>query len=106
MQIDKGNLVSVPIMGYDPRDLLRGHYLEYQIDTTKFNRSEYPECYLPTGTDNRFFIPEESAEWLDQFFRSNKHQFSLLFSCQKGRKAIATELLIDDTNWKIFKENR
>ena len=43
MQIDKGNLVSVPIMGYDPRDLLRGHYLEYQIDTTKFNRSEYPE---------------------------------------------------------------
>ena len=105
-QTQEGRTVAVPITGYDPIDLLRGHYLRYQIDRN-FNRAAYPDCRLPKGWNNRFFIPEESAEWLDQLFRSNRHQFSLLFSCQEGRKAIATELLIDGINWKNFKkENR
>ena len=103
MQVEEGRLVAVPITGYDPRDILRGHYLRYQIDTRHFNRKDYPECRLPKGWDNRFFIPEASAEWLDRLFRSNRHQFSLLFSCQKGHKAIATELLIDGINWKKFR---
>jgi len=103
-QVEEGRLVAVPITGYDPRDLLRGHYLRYQIDTRQFKKSDYPECRLPKGWDNRFFIPEESAEWLDRVFRSNRYRFSLLFSCQKGRKAIATELLINGENWEEFKK--
>ena len=103
-QVAEGKIVEVPITGYDPRDLLRGHYLRYQIDTNRFRRSDYPECHLPRGWDNRFFIPDESAEWLDRVFRSNRYRFSLLFSCQKGRKAIATELLINGQNWEEFKK--
>ena len=31
-QINSGIEVRLPIMGYDPRDLLSGHYILYQID--------------------------------------------------------------------------
>lgn len=31
---------DVPVMGYDPRDLLRGHYIQYQYDWPGLNGAE------------------------------------------------------------------
>ena len=45
--MDQAQLVEVPITGYDPRDILRGHYLRYQIDNRYFYRSDYPDYPYP-----------------------------------------------------------
>ena len=102
---DHAQMVEVPITGYDPRDILRGHYLRYQIDNRSFYRSDYPECQLPKGSNNRYFIPEKEAPVLDKLFRQNRNQFSIVFLCRKGHKAIAKELLINGHNWRdVIKE--
>ena len=36
-QMNSGIEVRLPIMGYDPRDLLSGHYIQYQIDWENVN---------------------------------------------------------------------
>ena len=105
-RMDHAQLVEVPITGYDPRDILRGHYLRYQIDRRYFSQSDYPECQLPTGSNNRYFIPEKESAQLDSLFRQNLHQFSIIFSCQKGHKAIAKELWIDGQDWHDMIEER
>ena len=98
-RLDGARLVEVPITGYDPRDILRGHYLLYQIDRRYFSRSDYPDCQFPAGSNNRYFIPESESAELDTLFRQNRHQFSIVFSCRKGHPAIAKELLIDGHDW-------
>jgi len=104
-RVDQAQLVEVPITGYDPRDILRGHYLRYRIDSRSFYRSDYPDCQLPTGSNNRYFIPEKESAQLDSLFRQNQHRFSIVFSCRKGHKAIAKELLIDGRDWRdVIKE--
>ena len=91
--------VVLPIQGYDPRDLLSGHYIEYRIrvdnghkcisgiDTQMFTdeqgklrewkRGDFAclELYVPGFKQSnwtrpkRFYIPQEHAENLDALFR-------------------------------------
>ena len=100
--------VEVPITGYDPRSLLPGHYLRYDINSSVLRtiQAHYPECQLPKSRERRYNIPEKQAPQLDALFRSNRHQFSIIFSCQEGHKAIAKELLIDGKDWHDIIEEK
>ncbi|MBQ7413030.1 MAG: hypothetical protein IJV07_01995 [Alphaproteobacteria bacterium] len=99
-QVENARLVTVPLRGYDPRDLLAGHYIQYDIDRNQFNVRDYPDCRLPNRwQERRFYIPEKDAEVLDTLFRQNQSRFSIVFACQEGRKAIAKQLLIDGRDW-------
>ena len=42
MQIAMGVEVKVRIQGYDPRDLLAGHYIRYSIDWSKTYCTHFP----------------------------------------------------------------
>jgi len=103
-RVAESEVVEVPITGYDPRSLLTGHYLRYDIDSRVFKsiQADYPECKLPKPRERRYNIPEKQAEQLDALFRSNRYHFSILFSCQAGHKAIATDLLIEGQDWHNF----
>nr|CAA6824676.1 MAG: Unknown protein [uncultured Thiotrichaceae bacterium] len=130
-----GSTVILPIEGFDPRDLLSGHYLIYQIDygITENNncptsdiaanlclspeRRIYPIDELPEsctqfmrGNCNtnaqfisgleRFYIPQQYAEVLDEKVRNR--QGKLVISVDQTGNAGITDLHIDDQPWKEF----
>lgn len=109
IQKDSGIEVRIPITGYDPRDLLSGHYIQYKIDWDKFDCDfSIADNFCRDKVWNeqqRFYIPEKYAKKLDNLFREkdNKNMlFEVIYSYKKGRKPIAKELLINGENWKKF----
>lgn len=54
-----GTVWTVPIAGYDPRDMLRGHYLQYQFewDLTGPGSCSGEDCALCTDEPERFNPP-------------------------------------------------
>jgi hypothetical protein len=54
-----GTLWTIPIAGYDPRDMLRGHYLQYQFEWNLANTGgcNGPDCALCTDEPERFNPP-------------------------------------------------
>ena len=84
-QQKNGQEVKVRITGYDPRDILSGHYIAYRIDweKTDCNQFEYGICpkddfcktgkfanFFSWGAPCRFYVPEKYAEQLDKTFRN------------------------------------
>lgn len=113
--------VTVRIGGYDPRDLLSGHYIAYTIDwektdCTQFNDNICPEKEFKDyaikaywGRQFRFYIPEQYADKLDNMFRYDrgKHVFEVVYKYAPGIKPLAKELLIDGKPWQeVIKENK
>lgn len=116
--------VTVRIAGYDPRDLLSGHYIAYTIDWDKTDCGQFQNNICPReefgkhsvtdywgwGEQHRFYIPEEYAEKLDRLFRINreKHTFEVIYKYSSGISPVARELLIDGKPWQqtIINDNR
>lgn len=111
-QMNSGYEVKVAVMGYDPRDLLSGHYIQYQIDWEKTDCSQFEsgECDQEPfckeafwGRQCRYYIPEEYAKELDEMFRSRNESgdvFEVVYSYQQGRKPMAKEMLINGKPWR------
>ena len=115
IQMNSGFELKLPITGYDPRDLLSGHYIQYQIDWNKvdctlFEEKECPEDNFCVegrwgGRQCRFYIPEEYAKKLDNLFRKKNSEdliFEVVYSYKKGFNPIAKELLINGKKWNEF----
>ncbi len=102
--VSNGKEVKVAITGYDPRDLLSGHYISYQINWDKTDCSQFTNNICPKDefclNDCRYYIPEENATALDKLFRQNNNNsiFEVVYSYKSGRKPISIELLIDGNN--------
>ena len=106
--------VRVSITGYDPRDLLSGHYIAYTIDwentdCTQFEnkicpREEFRNYALKAywGQQFRFYVPEQYASKLDDMFRYQRgnHKFEVIYKYRSGIKPMAKDLLIDGRPWK------
>lgn len=106
-----GTEVRVVITGYDPRDLLSGHYIQYTIDWDKtdchqFSNKECPEDEFCSkarwGRQCRFYIPEKHAQKLDKLFALRNQKdiiFEVIYSYQKGFEPLAKKLLINGEDW-------
>ena len=114
-QRQNGQEVRVRISGYDPRDLLAGHYIQYEIDwdatdCTQFKNQKCPDkkdfCQEARwGRQCRFYIPEKHARELDALFRqrsSTQDVFEVVYSYRPGRKAMAKQLLINGEDWTEY----
>jgi len=123
-----GREVELPIVGFDPRDLLSGHYLVYRVDYGVANLCATPEeapgfvcldnrtftqdkpdgCSLfIKGSCNhlrfeagieRFYIPEEKAAMLDQIVRGK--QASIVISITGAGHAQVKNLLVNGKPWE------
>ncbi|MCI5544288.1 MAG: GDYXXLXY domain-containing protein [Azospirillum sp.] len=105
--------VTLKISGYDPRDLLGGHYIAYTIDWKKSDCTQFEDHKCPQkefekyafkerwGKQYRYYIPEEYADELDSLFRINrkKHTFEIVYKYKRGIKPMAKQLLIDGLPW-------
>lgn len=122
-----GAEVTLPISGYDPRDILSGHYLVYQIDFNipnlcatlaipgyvcinprVFSAAPIKGCRLiikgncrggrfETGAE-KFYIPENRAAELNAKILT--HSAAIVLSVTADGTARAKDLLIDGISWK------
>lgn len=102
--------VKVMITGYDPRDLLAGRYLAYQIDWDKTDCTQFKDGICPKeefcteakwGRQCRFYLSETKAGILDKLFARRKEgdKFEMIYAYKKGRMPVAKKLLINDKDW-------
>ena len=125
-QQKNGQEVKVRITGYDPTDILSGHYIAYQIDWEKTDCNQFADRVCPKdnfckrnklakivswGAPCRFYVPEKYAQQLDETFRKSmtnflsddtiqKDIFEVVYSYQEGKDPIAKELLINGKDWR------
>lgn len=109
---NQGTDVKVAVTGYDPRDLLSGHYIAYQIDWERTDCRQFAGNICPKeqfcrearwGRQCRFYIPEQYAKELDELFRkrnSTDNIFEVVYSYRPGRKPMAKEMLVNGRSWK------
>ena len=110
-QQQHGQEITVAVTGYDPRDLLSGHYIQYQIDWDHTDCSQFathmcaPQDFCQEkrwGRQCRFYIPERHARALDNLFRQRNNEdmkFEIVYSYTPGRQAMAKRLLINGRDW-------
>lgn len=95
-----GNDVEVAISGYDPRDLLLRHYLNYRIDWEKTDCTQFQEghCLRADFCDPcRFYLPEKDAKMLHKRLAhaNQQHQFTLIYRYRPNRFSFAKTLLLN-----------
>ena len=104
--IRDGKEVVLPITGYDPRNLLSGHYIEFQIEWVKANCYQADwngTCPRAAFTDiSRYYIPESSARTLERFVNSDSVKTEIIFAYKNGKRPLAKQLLIDGQPWQNY----
>lgn len=89
--------VVLPIRGYDPRNLLSGHYIQFQIDWSA------ADCHQADWNGNcpksefkgvdRYYVSETEANRLERKINSGVPS-SVVFAYYQGRRPIAKDLII------------
>ncbi len=109
-----GQEVVVRIGGYDPRSVLSGHYIQYQIDWNNTDCSQFEDNVCPEkdfmrtlnsydwwgGWRGRFYVSEKEAETLDKAVRNSDNKAEIVYSYKKGRRPYALRLLINGQSFQ------
>lgn len=105
----QGREVVVRLRGYDPRDLLSGHYIWYQIDWDKTDCTQFAGGLCPKMAfewSGRFYVPESKAMALDKVIRDEGNTAEMVFSYKKGVKPYALRLLVNGEAWQAAVDNK
>ncbi len=124
LEYDKnsGRKILVTIKGYDPRDLLSGHYIRYVIDWGKtdinqFNNKPFTQQEFIKSLNKKsmkFYVPEKYLKQLNFILSQNttfnfiinglqdKYKVEVIYSYKKGKHPIATYLLINGEKYQDF----
>jgi len=103
VQRQQGSEVVVRLQGYDPRDLLSGHYIRYQLDWENTDCSQFENKICPIRAfdyTGRFYVDEDKAPALDKLVRDSNNTVEMVFSYHKGMKPLALRLLINGKAWQ------
>lgn len=128
VQISTGTDVTLPIRGYDPRDLLSGHYLTFSVDfeLPELCKNQKPEeryvCINPRFESvnppedcslfirgvckwgrfdtgvERYYVPEKDALLLERLVTDK--QASIVLSVGRDGTPRIKELLLNGKPWK------
>lgn len=102
-----GYEIKLPIRGYDPRDLLSGHYILYSIDWDKADCTQFTDgiCHQSDFCQEgacKFYIPETDAKQLDRLLFVSNSDFAIIYRYEQNRLPLALKLLIDNQPWQEF----
>lgn len=129
MALDTAERVVLPVEGYDPRDLLSGHYLQIRtrypirtdanasgqklffcFDNSRLFLKKPDRCKVFIAGENRygrfsdgvdrFYVPEDKAEPLERLLREGSRKAEIVLSVDRNGSAYATDLLFDGKSWK------
>lgn len=95
--------VIVRMTGFDPKDLLSGHYLHLQPVWTETDCSQFTNDECPTelfAVTYRYYLPEFDAKYLDKRLLSENLKIDMLFVLRGQAKPMVKDLLIDNKPWK------
>lgn len=96
--------VKIAAVGYDPRSLISGHYLNLRLDWNNTDCQQFPQKGCPPQTDYRsiyqFFIPEKDARKLEKLIRQPNNKTELLFSLPPFGEPQVINLIINDIPWQ------
>jgi len=87
-----GTEVELPILGFDPRDLLSGHYLRFRIDygkDIKLCQDEYEACVCLTQTDTGLWQGSPSPNYCHDV--KDRCEVHLRGHCSNGNFDIGIE---------------
>lgn len=111
-QMHSARDVVIAIQGYDPRSLLSGHYIHYQIDWKKTDCNQFAGGICPKRDfdkiPHRYYIPQQEADRLNQLLLladQNNVQFEIIFAYEQNRAPIARALLINNQEWQQYLMN-
>ena len=99
--------IVLPIQGYDPRDLLAGHYLSYQIKWEEADCTQFEDGVCPVETfpkEMRFYVPEHQAARLERILLQKDPMviFQIVFAYKPHTTPIAKEMRINGFDWQIY----
>ncbi|MCM1323589.1 MAG: GDYXXLXY domain-containing protein [Acetobacter sp.] len=109
VQRHQGREVVVRLQGYDPRDLLSGHYILYQLDWDKTDCAQFENGVCPRAAfdrTGRFYVNENKAKALENVIRDKANKTEMLFSYRKGVKPLALRLLVNGKSWEEAVDKR
>jgi len=95
--------VIVRMLGYDPVDLLSGHYLHLQPDWSKTDCHQFELNICPSerfAYTYRYYLPEFDAVKIDRLIRYKNPKIDMVFTYQGQSNPLVKGLLIDGKNWQ------
>lgn len=91
--------VVLPVQGYDPRNILSGHYIRFQINWKE------ADCYQADWDGvcpvadfkgiNTYYIPENQAASIEEKLQSSSYLTEIVFAYHPNHRPIAKELRIN-----------
>ena len=114
---DTGTEITVRISGYDPRDLLSGHYIRYRIDWDNTDLTQFDDKFITkqdfvdslNNSSYRFYVSEKHAKYLDKILmeswdakEEDKKIVEVVYSCKKRKPPIAKKLLVDGQPYQKY----
>ncbi len=95
--------VIVRMMGYDPRDLLSGHYLYLRPDWSNTDCRQFDNGICPQGApfeySYRYYLPEFEAQKIDAQLQRSDLKVEMVFTYKGSAKPLVKELLIEGKPW-------
>lgn len=98
-----GHPVRLPASGYDPRDLISGHYLELQINWDEADCSQFADNVCPKEEflkSYRYYLNEHAALELEREIMNRNPVMELEFIIAEGQSPQLKELYIDELLWQ------
>ncbi len=89
--------IVLPVSGYDPRDLLSGHYLAVQVRYPE--NSPYKDC---CNNIRRFYVPENKARILERALNSANVHAEMVIAVPKYGNPAPVDLLLNGKPWTEF----
>lgn len=89
--------IVLPVSGYDPRDLLSGHYLRVRVRYPE--NSRYKDC---CNNIRRFYVPEDRAQVLEQALNSANVTAEMVIALPKNGEPKPVDLLLNGKSWTEF----
>ncbi len=91
--------VVLPVQGYDPRNILSGHYIRFQIKWEQadcFQLDWNGVCpYKDFAEVDSYYVPENRARDLERKLNSSDYLAEIVFAYQPGVRPIAKEFRIN-----------
>ena len=105
-QIHTAKTVKVTMQGYDPVDLLSGHYLLLRPDWSKTDCSQFDNNTCPTelfAYSYRYYLPETDAISIDKEIARNLNiKIEMEFAINGKANPLVKELYINNQQWKVW----
>ena len=106
-QANMGYEVKVPVKGFDPRDLLSGHYVLLQTDKENIDCQQFENNICPDNNyfqkTYRYYVNEKQAQTLENLIRNNQTKAEIVFKIIPNKAPKVKSLLINGEEWENIK---